>query len=80
MTTLTRTDANPWQWSVPCPPVRDAGRLRELVSTILCGLRVWRERAVTRRYLRSLDDHRLKDIGWTRFDAMVEASKPFWRA
>lgn len=38
----------------------------------------WRERSRQRRQLLSLDDQRLKDIGISRADAEVEASKPFW--
>ncbi len=39
----------------------------------------WSERARTRRHLMELDDRLLKDIGLTRADAMLEASKPFWK-
>jgi len=32
-----------------------------------------------RRELLMLDDRSLADIGWTRSDALYEASKPFWK-
>lgn len=38
----------------------------------------WHERFRQRQLLLSLDDHLLKDIGISRADAEVEASKPFW--
>lgn len=38
----------------------------------------WYERSRQRRQLLSLDDQLLKDIGISRADAEVEASKPFW--
>ena len=38
----------------------------------------WR-RWTTRRLLRELDDQLLKDIGVTRYEARIEADKPFWR-
>jgi uncharacterized protein YjiS (DUF1127 family) len=43
-------------------------------------LSIWRARARTRAELMSLDDHMLKDIGFSRSEAYREYSKPFWRA
>lgn len=42
-------------------------------------LRLWRQRARTRRQLAALDDHQLSDIGVSRSERMNELSKPFWR-
>jgi uncharacterized protein YjiS (DUF1127 family) len=39
----------------------------------------WRQRAVDRRQLVSLDGHMLRDIGLSLGDVEMEASKPFWR-
>jgi uncharacterized protein YjiS (DUF1127 family) len=39
----------------------------------------WRRRARSRRELLALDDHMLKDIGVTRFDAQYQAARRFWR-
>ena len=41
---------------------------------------LWQERAIQRTHLAALDDHRLKDLGISRADAVREAAKPFWRA
>ncbi len=40
---------------------------------------LWQERAAQRAHLASLDDHRLKDLGISRAEAVREAAKPFWR-
>jgi len=40
---------------------------------------LWQERAAQRAHLASLDDHRLKDLGISRAEAVQEAAKPFWR-
>jgi len=39
----------------------------------------WIERTRQREALAQLDDHTLRDIGITRFDALREAEKPFWK-
>lgn len=39
----------------------------------------WQERAVQRHALRNLDARSLADIGLTRTDVELEASKPFWQ-
>jgi uncharacterized protein YjiS (DUF1127 family) len=43
-------------------------------------LGAWRHRHQTRRDLRDLPPHLLRDIGLTAADAEAEARKPFWRA
>lgn len=42
-------------------------------------LQLWTDRASQRHQLRSLDDQVLKDIGITRYEALQEAYKPFWK-
>ena len=49
--------------------------LRRLVHVV----RLWRQRARTRRQLAALDDHQLSDSGISRSERMAEVSKPFWR-
>ncbi len=39
----------------------------------------WDTRRKTRRALRDLDSHLLKDIGLDRLTAQAEAAKPFWQ-
>jgi uncharacterized protein YjiS (DUF1127 family) len=40
---------------------------------------VWLERSRQRKQLASLDEHLLNDIGYTREQARIEYSKPFWK-
>ncbi len=40
----------------------------------------WHDRARERRELARLDERLLRDIGVSRYDALAEARKPFWRA
>ena len=42
-------------------------------------LLTWQQRARDRQQLQSLSDHMLRDIGLSRADVFLEASKPFWR-
>jgi uncharacterized protein YjiS (DUF1127 family) len=42
-------------------------------------LRLWRQRARTRRQLAALDDHQLADIGVSPSERTTELAKPFWR-
>ena len=49
------------------------------LDAVLDLIRLWRERARTRRRLRELEDHLLADIGVARSEAVTEAAKPFWQ-
>jgi uncharacterized protein YjiS (DUF1127 family) len=49
------------------------------LKTMLETLSLWRARAGQRHRLRTLEGHRLRDIGVSREDALREAGKPFWR-
>jgi uncharacterized protein YjiS (DUF1127 family) len=40
---------------------------------------LWLHRSRSRRALLALDDHGLRDIGFSRADALREGRKPFWR-
>ncbi len=57
----------------PLPPLARA--LHGLTLVVLA----WEERRQTRRSLRDLDDHMLRDIGIPRDLALREGEKPFWR-
>jgi len=39
---------------------------------------MWTRRARSRRHLKRLDQHLLRDIGLTRHSAQCEAERPFW--
>lgn len=65
-------------------PLAPLGRRFPALATILrqglATLALWRRRARSRRELRELDEHLLRDIGVSRGVAEHEAAKPFWRA
>ena len=50
-------------------------RLRRWVGRFLA----WRRCAAERRYLASLSDYHLKDIGLSRSDAMDDSTNSYWR-
>ncbi len=58
-----------------CTGHKCIGRLGRLLST----LGVWLARARERQALARLDDRFLRDMGINRYDAQMEARKPFWR-
>ena len=43
-------------------------------------LKQWAQNYRTRNDLAELNEHMLKDIGVTRYQAREEAAKPFWRS
>jgi len=47
---------------------------------IVALVRQWLRRSRTRHEIAELDDHLLRDIGLTRFDAAAESRKLFWQA
>ena len=56
----------------PAPSRHWLADLRTLVEE-------WRRRARSRHELAALCDRCLRDIGVTRYDAVREVRKPFWR-
>jgi len=54
-------------------------RLEKALGAVFDRLLTWQERARSRRMLRGLDDHTLRDIGIDRSLAEHEGSMPFWR-
>ena len=49
-------------------------------SSAADALDAWFERRRSRRFLASLDDRMLRDVGLSAADVDRECSKPFWRA
>lgn len=58
---------------------RDAAK-PATIARLLDTLALWQVRARERHHLLELDERLLKDIGISPSEAMIEASKPFWRA
>ncbi len=58
----------------------DHSPLLKLVGRIYDLFVTWQKRVDERRYLASMDDWQLADIGIDRVDAIREARKPFWKA
>jgi len=57
-----------------------AREFNRVPAVIAATVRVWRRRDCARSSLRSMDEHLLRDIGFTPDQARREAQKPFWRA
>ena len=53
--------------------------LATAVLKVAHALVIWSERAKSRELLRTMDAHRLRDIGLTAAEAQLESVKPFWR-
>jgi uncharacterized protein YjiS (DUF1127 family) len=54
-------------------------RVDQALATAFDRFLVWQDRVRSRRMLRGLDDHMLRDIGIDRSTAEQEGSMPFWR-
>jgi uncharacterized protein YjiS (DUF1127 family) len=54
-------------------------RLDKALGVAFDRLLAWQDRVRSRRMLRGLDDHMLRDIGIDRSTADQEGSMPFWR-
>ncbi|NQY82734.1 MAG: DUF1127 domain-containing protein [Alphaproteobacteria bacterium] len=54
--------------------------LASLLIAIAKRVAVYRERSVSRQFLATMSDKTLDDIGLSRWDAMQESSKPFWKS
>ena len=47
---------------------------------LLAMIDLWRRRSCERQMLLIVDERSLRDAGLTRYDALYEARKRFWRA
>ena len=56
------------------------GSLATLLARVVDIILLWQQRAAERHHLSTLGEHHLKDIGLSRADADIEASKRFWQA
>ncbi len=54
--------------------------LHHVWARMASELREWRRGSRDRRDLAAMSDRSLRDIALTRYDAVYEARKPFWRA
>jgi uncharacterized protein YjiS (DUF1127 family) len=57
-----------------------AHTLDRRIDRVVERLFTWQRRVADRRFLESLDDRMLQDIGLSRGDVFIESSKPFWKA
>jgi len=51
----------------------------KLLRTLMAEVNTWIARSRQRKQLAKLDDHLLKDIGYSRSQVQKEISKPFWK-
>jgi uncharacterized protein YjiS (DUF1127 family) len=56
-----------------------AERLFQMAMSAFQKFASWIKRSAERRRLADMSDRELKDIGITRYDALMEWKKPFWR-
>jgi uncharacterized protein YjiS (DUF1127 family) len=54
-------------------------RVRTAARHAIQAFVLWIDRAAERRQLATMNERDLKDIGLTRYDALKEWEKPFWR-
>ena len=54
--------------------------IRAIYSQAITTIEIWRNRKNQRNHLMALNSRQLDDIGLNRGRALIEASKPFWRA
>ena len=58
---------------------RTLGQKSGLLSSLLARFEHWLQVAHQRKQLADLDDHLLHDLGISRTQAHLEATKPFWK-
>ncbi len=61
-------------------PRSSGSRFGALLGDAIAMPRQWLRRRHDRRDLLRLDDHMLRDIGFSRVQAKEMAARPFWRA
>lgn len=66
-----------YRFSLPQTPP-EHGSLFAWPARVIDWIAATHERARQRVVLAGLEDHRLRDIGVTRAEALAEARRPFW--
>jgi uncharacterized protein YjiS (DUF1127 family) len=61
------------------PAPREHRKPTHPFAAVSARVAFWIARVHQRNALAGLDDHMLRDIGITRYDAARECGKPFWR-
>jgi uncharacterized protein YjiS (DUF1127 family) len=79
MSTIQLTTARAARCHGASPSARQRTCWAHAVQHAVHLLLTWQQRARDRQQLQSLSDHMLRDIGLSRADVFLEASKPFWR-
>jgi len=59
--------------------VRECKRPASYLRRVLALFDIWRRRIRDRQALALMDERSLRDVGLTRYDALYEVRKPFWR-
>jgi uncharacterized protein YjiS (DUF1127 family) len=77
--TSSATSESLLRFAKTSPGVGARGVLRRYLLAVLSALHTWQRRIQERRELAGLSDQDLRDIAITRYDARIEAAKPFWR-
>jgi uncharacterized protein YjiS (DUF1127 family) len=62
------------------PSLLEDCRYLPLAERFRNRVREWRQRVRERNEVMMLSDRDLRDIRWNRYEAQVEARKPFWQA
>ena len=79
VTETTRNNAELQPISKDVLAVGFFGTVRNTALAAIELLLTWQERANQRFHLQQMSDHMLKDVGISRADVHLEASKPFWK-
>ncbi len=78
-TTCVQNERIPGAAVQEAPVVGVSASLSSAFRALVRTLESWQDRVEQRRHLLELDERLLRDIGLSRYDALREAAKPFWR-
>jgi uncharacterized protein YjiS (DUF1127 family) len=80
MWTYTNSEQNWLDGTITGQKTSAGGKLRAAFAVLRKKIQVWERRSRERNWLADMADRDLRDIRLSRFEAEVEASKPFWKA